>query len=384
MLKGEKIVYFANDWNADNRTSSHHVAEYLSKNNNLLYVESPGLRRPRGSSRDLSRIIKKFLSWVKSPQYVNDHLYVATLFLFPFHGNRFIRKLNKFLVILSLKLFCKKLKFQNPILWILLPHMELVAGSLNEKFVVYYCHDNYEAMPGVDATTISLMERKLLHKADIVFTVNEQLLSKVSKINSNVHLSPHGVDIEHFGRAINSNLLIPADIARIPVPRIGFFGLIEEWIDLELIRFLAQSRPSWSFVFIGRVAINADKIAHLPNVYLLGQRNYSDLPAYAKGFDVAIIPYVINEQTLNCNPLKLREYLAAGKPIVAVSVPEIRKYSDVVDIAESYEEFLARIEFLLHNNNEDMIEKRIKRIADESWDRRLEYVSNIVEEALKN
>ncbi len=339
MLKSENIIYFANDWNADNKTSSHHVAEYLSKNNKILYVESPGLRMPRGSSRDLHRIINKLLLWIKSPRYINDHIYIATLFLLPFHGNKTTRKINKFLIVNSLKRFCKKLKFKNPILWIHPPHMELVIGSLNEKLIVYYCTDSHESMPEVDRISISLMEQNLLKKADIVFAVNEQLLTKVSKINLNAHLSPHGVDIEHFGKALDPDLQIPEDILTIPKPIIGFFGLIEEWIDQDLIKFLAQSRPLWSFVLIGRVAVNADKIAHLPNVYLLGQRDYMDLPSYSKGFDIAIIPYVINEQTLNCNPLKLREYLAAGKPVVAVSVPEIKKYRDVVEIAENYKDF---------------------------------------------
>lgn len=383
MLRDENIIYFGNDWNADNKTSSHHVAEYLSKENRLLYVESPGMRTPRTSSRDLRRILSKFIMWIKSPRPVNDHFYVATLFLLPFHKFDAIRKINRLLIISSLRFLCMKLKFYNPILWIFLPHMELVVGSLGEKMVVYYCTDNYEALPKVDSKSISLMEKRLLKKADIVFAVNEQLVSKVSKINTNVYISPHGVDLEHFGKALEPDLRIPEDVSNIRRPIIGFFGLIEEWIDQELINFLAQSRPSWSFVLVGRAAVNVNKIASLQNVYLLGQRKYDDLPAYAKSFDVAIIPYVINEQTLNCNPLKLREYLSSGKPVVAVSVPEIRKYSDIVKVAESYDDFLNKIEESLRENGHELIRRRVERMRSESWDARVERVSNIVDEALK-
>jgi glycosyltransferase involved in cell wall biosynthesis len=383
-LIGENIIYFGNDWNADNKTSSHHIAERLSIKNRLLYVESPGLRRPRGSSRDFKRVIQKFIKWIKGPKKIHSNLYVLPLFLLPFHSKPKIRKLNEFLMTRTLKRACNKLDFQEPILWVLLPHITPVISKINRKMIVHWCHDNYESMPGVDHDPIAAMEQELIQKSDVIFAVNTRLCSKIKPTNANVYFIPHGVDITQFNKAINSELPIPEDIKDIPHPVIGFFGLIEEWIDQDLIAFLAKSRPSWSFVFIGRAAVDTMRISSFSNLYLLGPRPYSEMPAYAKGFDVATIPFVVNELTLDSNPLKLREYLAAGRAVVSTPLPEICKYEPIVQIAKTYEEFVEKIEFALKTNGPEQIQKRIEAVAHESWESRVEDISKIVQSHLQN
>jgi glycosyltransferase involved in cell wall biosynthesis len=160
---------------------------------------------------------------------------------------------------------------------------------------------------------------------------------------------------------------------------IGFFGLIERWIDLDLVDFLAEQRPNWAFVMIGRVALADDQVPHRPNIHYLGKRSYQELPAYGKRFDATIIPYRLMQQTLHANPIKMREYLAMGKPVVAVSTPEIDKYADVVAIAHSREEFLEKLDMVLSQQSSDEdIRRRMKRVASESWDARLTDVLELV------
>jgi glycosyltransferase involved in cell wall biosynthesis len=161
---------------------------------------------------------------------------------------------------------------------------------------------------------------------------------------------------------------------------VGLFATIGPWIDLSLIGFLAEQRPNWTFVLIGRLACSADHIINRSNVHFLGKRTYEDLPAYGRQFDAAIIPYRLVPQVYHANPLKLREYLAMGKPVVAVRTPEIEKYADVVEIANSREDFLLRLDKVLSGaDSADAIRERLSRVAHESWEDRLQAVHKTVE-----
>jgi len=378
MLKNQNIIYFANDWNADNRTSSHHIAEQLAKYNRILYVESSGLRAPRTSLHDTKRIIRKIKNFIKGIKRINNSVFVFSPLLIPLHRFGFIRKSNQLILVSQLRLLCRRLGFKNPILWIVIPHMVSVVGKLNEKLVVYYCVDNFSSLPHVEAFAISQYDRKLTEKANIVFTPSQPLYKEKKKINANTFLSPHGVDVRHFNKAVDIDLTVPEDIARIKKPIIGFFGLIEHWVDLKLIGYIAVNKPEYSLVLIGRVAQDISYLKNIPNVYFLGPRPYEQLPAYAKAFDVALLPYVLNRQVYNANPIKLREYLAAGRAVVSVRTPDIENFRDVVSIADSYETFLASIDSSLRENSLAKIKSRMEKVADSSWENRFENISNIV------
>ena len=173
---------------------------------------------------------------------------------------------------------------------------------------------------------------------------------------------------------------MPADTVGIGRPVVGFFGLIERWIDLELIDYLAEKRPDWSFLMIGRVAVPSDQLPSRPNIHWIGQRSYESLPAYGKQFDAAIIPFQLTPVILHANPLKLREYLAMGKPIVSVRTPEIEKYADVVKICDSREGFLAGLDTVLARpDGVEEVARRMERVRPEGWDARLHEVFRVVE-----
>ena len=222
--------------------------------------------------------------------------------------------------------------FKKPITWSFLPTSGEVVGALKEKLIVYHCVDEFSEFTGTDKNAILNMERDLMQKADQVF-VSSGPLYEIKKLhNPRTSMVTHGVDLDHFRKACDPNVVVPADIAGLGHPVIGFYGLIADWVDLNLIRFLSSvaSRLMVTFVLIGKVDTDVSAIKGLANVHLLGRKPYSALPSYCAGIDVAILPFVINELTLASNPLKLREYLAAGLPVVTTNIPEARRLGEHV------------------------------------------------------
>jgi len=374
-----QIIYFGNDWSAENRTSSHHIASQLCHLHEILYVECPGLRAPKGNKRDIIKTFKKLASLFKRPVKFSDKLTVYTLVQIPLHGNKYIAKLNSMLSAYLLKRICKNIGFKSPVLWFVVPHAGHLIGELEESQTIYYCIDDYSALPDVDIDAVKKMDQELTLRADIVFTASRSLTDKKQTINKNVHYSPHGVDFEHFNRVYTESLKLPTEMANIAKPIIGFFGLIEAWIDLTLIQAISKRYPTMSIVLIGRAAVDTSKLEKLDNVYLLGKKSFSELPNYAKKFDVCILPYVDNDQIYNCNPIKLKEYLATGKPVVSVFFPEIAEFSEVVFIAESNEKFVECIEQALNSDSKEKIEQRINRVKQLTWENRVKEILHLMQ-----
>jgi glycosyltransferase involved in cell wall biosynthesis len=366
------ILFFGNDWAAENRTSSHQIARWLAKTHRVCYVECPGLRAPKGSGRDLKKIGAKVLRFLQGPRPAPERLEVWTMLQVPLHRFAIVRRLNRLLMLAALRWLIWSRRMSKPITWFMLPHLSSVIGRLGETLSVYYCIDDYSALPGVNEAAVKSMDDETTRRADIVFVASETLLDEKLRLNPHTHVSPHGVDVEHFRRAHDSPGTPSLEISSLPRPIIGFFGLIEQWIDLDLIDFLAEQRPDWSFVMIGRVAVPPEQVPQRKNLHFLGVRPYSALPDYGSQFDAAIIPYKLNRQVMNANPIKLREYLAMGKPIVSVATPEIEKYADVVRIAHSREQFLAHIDAVVTEPSlPQEVRRRVDRVACESWDVRL-------------
>jgi glycosyltransferase involved in cell wall biosynthesis len=378
------ILYFGNDWFAENRTSSHHIARWLASRFRVYYVECPGLRAPQGSGRDLKKLVQKLWKSLQGARKVPEGLKVKTLFQIPFHRFGLVRRLNRRLISGSIRWLMWREGISRPITWFMIPHLAAIVGRLGERLSVYYCIDDYGSLSDVRESIVREMDDETTRRADVVFIASGTLLDEKSRLNPNTNVSPHGVDADHFGRAQDDRLLVPADTAGLPGPVVGFFGLIERRIDLELMDYLAEQRPQWTFLLIGRVAVSEQQLPHRPNIHFIGKRPYESLPAYGKQFDVAIIPYRQTKFNFHANPLKLREYLAMGKPVVTVSTPETDKYADVVEIAQSREDFLAKLDLVLGPPSSPTdIRRRVNRVAEETWDARLTEVLGIVEHCLE-
>jgi glycosyltransferase involved in cell wall biosynthesis len=377
------ILYFGNDWMAENRTSSHHVARWLAKRYRVIYVESPGLRAPKGTGRDIKKLVSKVGLALRGPRPTPEGLEVQTLLQIPFHGSPLVRRLNGQLLRATLQVLMRIANARRPVTWFVVPHLAAVAGQLGERLSVYYCIDDYASLPDVDPEAVRLMDEALTRKADLVFVASDTLLERKRAQNPDTHVSPHGVDYDHFVKAQDPALPIPADIADIKGPIIGFFGLIERWIELGLVAWLAERRPDWTFLMIGRVAVPDSEVPKLPNVRFIGRRPYETLPAYGKAFTVAMIPYHLTPQVIHSNPIKLREYLAMGKPIVSVSTPEIDKFAELVAIARTREEYLAKLdEAVARGLTPEQVRRQTEFASTMTWDANLRKVIAVVEQRL--
>jgi glycosyltransferase involved in cell wall biosynthesis len=377
MLEGNDIICFANDWDGD-PLSKKHIALRLAQKNRVLWVNSTGTRNPTASVRDLRRVWKKLRQYVRGCRPVSHNISVCSPLVIPFHGNRAARWVNRRLLSWSLRRACRKLGFQKPITWTFVPSSADVAGSLGEKLLIYHCVDEFSKFTGTDEAAILEMERDLMEKADMVVVSSSRLYETKRRYNPNTFLVTHGVDVAHFRNACRQEITAPADCAELKGPVIGFFGLVADWVDLEVVRYLAASRPQWSLLLIGEVQTDTSALRELSNVHILGRRNYASLPAYCKAFDVAILPFVVNELTVASNPLKLREYLAAGLPVVATPLPEVVKLSASVRLATTPVEFLNQIEDLLKQGKRGPDPAVSFLMERESWDQKVEDLSGII------
>jgi glycosyltransferase involved in cell wall biosynthesis len=377
MIEGQDIICFSNDWDGD-PLSKKHIMQRLAKRNRILWVNSIGNRNPTASVHDFKRVIKKLREFAEGSKNVEHGIHVVAPLAIPFHGSAVARWVNRKALQWSIRRACRKLGFRDPITWSFVPASAAVAGCLGEKTLIYHCVDENSGFTGTDKDAIRSLEQELMQRSDCVFVSSDVLLKNKQHHNPNTFLVTHGVDVAHFRKACDPGTLIPDDARSLKKPVIGFFGLIADWVDLELIRFLATSRPQWTFLLIGKVVTSTKAIDGLPNVRLLGQKPYLELPGYAKVFDVALMPFVMNELTLAANPLKIREYLAAGLPVISSAIPEAEKLKGVLHVAHSHPEFLQIVEQRIESGKTGPQMEISRQMDCESWDAKVEEFSRVL------
>ncbi len=370
VLEGASIICFAHDWGGD-PTSKTHIMRILARRNRVLWVNSIGMRRPAASGRDLRRILDKLAKGLRGCREVEPNIFVANPLVVPLPGWGLADRINAVILAATLRRLCRQHALQDPILWSFLPNVGRLLGRLKERLVIYHCVDEYSAFSGVSRETIARMERDLVRRADLVLTSSESLCADRRAINPNTRFVTHGVDVGHFARALHAGLETPADLRDLPRPVIGFFGLLADWVDLDLVRAIALARPRWSFVLVGKQATGVGAVRGLPNVHLLGQKPYGLLPAYCRGFDVGIIPFRTSDLTLRANPLKLREYLAAGLPVVSTPMPEVARYRPFVHLADGATDFIRALTTALGERSPDLDRTRALAMESESWETRV-------------
>jgi glycosyltransferase involved in cell wall biosynthesis len=376
------IIAFSKDWRSDH-TSNHHVLRELAKTRRVVWLSSIGTRAPslfgKGSKRDLGTIRRKLLEFAHGPRNVENDLWVVTPLVLPLPHSPAARAINRWLLEGYVRAVRLRLGISRFQLWTFLPTVADYVGMLGEELSVYYCVDEWSLFPYLDREATVTAERALLQKVDVVFAVNDALAETKRALVPHTFTSPHGVDHALFARALEPELAIPEDLAAIPGPRIGFCGTLREWVDFELIAHVARTRRDWSIVLVGQQLSDLAVLRGLPNVHLLGQRQHAELPAYCKGFDVGIIPYVLDERMAFVNPLKMREYLSAGLPVVSTAVPEVARYSHLCHIA-GRGEFVDAIARAIHENGPRSRAARSAAMRSETWAARVDEVARRVDE----
>ncbi len=369
---GRDLLCFSHDWTGD-PLSKTHLMRLLAKTNRVLWVNSIGYRAPNlGSKKDLGRIVQKLKQAAEPLREAEPNLFVLSPLAVPGLKRGWVHRLNTQFLRWQVRRAMRKLRFRRPINWVFNPAAGPLAGTLGEERVIYYCVDEYTHFTGVDTATLAATEQDLLAKADLVVVSAENLRHTKTSPRAETVLVRHGVDYDHFRTALDTGTTVPQEIATLPKPIIGYFGLIaEDWVDVPLLVQVARSFPGGTLLLLGKSTMDVSALAREPNVRLLGRRPYHSLPAYCKGFDAAVIPFPISEVTLNANPLKAREYLAAGLPVVSTAIPEVEVLA-ACGIGRTPEEFVARLREALAHPGPDAT--RSRTMATESWAARLQEV----------
>jgi glycosyltransferase involved in cell wall biosynthesis len=376
-LRGRDIVCFSHDWTGD-PLSKTHLMRILSRENRILWVNALPNRMPTTATKDLSRIFNKLKRFGDPIREVEPNIFVLNPLAIPAYGSKAIVDLNRGFLIRQVKKAMRRLDFKNVVNMVFNPAAGMIAGRLNERDLIYYCVDEYTAFTGV-SNGLRAIEEDLFRRADLVVVSAERLYESKKHLNQNTRIIRHGTDWAHFRKAVDGDLQTPADIADLPRPIIGFHGLLADWVDYALIKKVAEHFAHGSVVLIGKVAVDAQEkikiLDGLTNVHLLGRKPYADLPAYCKAFDVALNPFEINELTLAANPLKVREYLAAGLPVVSTDIPEVRVLDDCL-VGVDRQDFIAKIEAALAAPKPR--EEISDAIRHESWDAKVDELRELI------
>jgi glycosyltransferase involved in cell wall biosynthesis len=275
-------------------------------------------------------------------------------------------------------------QFQEPVQWFYDPMaVPAFAGKMGEILTVYDCMDELSKFRCAPPEIIE-REGELLKRADVVFTGGRKLLEAKSQHNPNCHFYGCGVDCEHFGKAREEKTQIPAELKVISKPVLGYFGVVDERMDYELIARLADANPNWSVVMIGPVLkVDEATLPKRPNLHWLGQRSYCDLPAYCKGFDVCLMPFALNEATEFINPTKALEYMATGRMIVSTAVPDVvRNFGTVAKIANGQKEFVSFCQQALEQPEPDAVERGLRMAKENTWEKIVARMRGHIKEAL--
>lgn len=272
---------------------------------------------------------------------------------------------------------------ENPVVWFYTPMALPLATRLTPSAVVYDCMDELSAFKGAPPELLS-REAQLLALADVVFTGGQALFEAKKHLHHNIYPFPSSVDVPHFAAARVAQP-DPQDQAAISGPRLGFFGVIDERMDLELVDSVARERPEWQLILLGPVCkIDPAELPRRPNIHYLGSKSYAELPGYIAGWDVALLPFAKNESTRFISPTKTPEYLAAGKPVVSTSIRDVvRPYSflDLARIADTPSAFIAACEAALDEPNERLLSRADPFLAKLSWDLTWQRMEALIERA---
>jgi glycosyltransferase involved in cell wall biosynthesis len=377
MIEGKTIICFASGYDAP-PTSKHHVMYLLAEHNQVLWINYHASRVPAASSSDLLYIARKLKQIITGISHPRRNLYVLTPMVVPLPDAVWAKKLNRMLLTIQIRLALFRIFKGTRQIWSFTPDISYMLGQFGEQEVIYYCVDDHAAFSSYNRDQVLRDEEELCRRADLVVTSSLVLQETKRDWNQRTILVPHGVDFDHFFRAVREDLAVPGDIVDIPRPRLGFIGLIRDWVDLEMVAAAADRRPEWHFVLIGDSRVDLGPYRKQANLHFLGRKSYEALPGYCRHFDVGLIPFKVNQLTRAVNPIKLREYLAAGLPVVSTPMPEVQQYDHLIRISDSVDSFVAAIEASLADGPEARL-TRSQAMESESWPQKVKTICDALE-----
>lgn len=370
------IIYLSYHLWSSMTQRTHHISRGLSKYARVLYVEPPTNFIYYAKQKSKSEIPGAIRREGKNELYIMSANH--TLPLKNYFG--FLNKYYQELLIKDLLKATNKLDFKNPILWFTFPLQLPHLGKYNEAFSLYECMDEYSELERTyNQKLINKHEEKLLKNVNMVITTAKNLQDTKGKFNKNIVLSPNAADTDFFNRIISDINIEKVKIFNNSNPVIGYIGAIREWLDWDLIKSIVEAKKDWNFLFVGPVQFDVEDLKKYQNIYFTGQINYTNLLPYLKKMDVTIVPFAINKLIDNTNPIKIYEYLAAGKPVVTTPFKEASRFGKFISTAKDCNEFINKIEILLSSMNSNIIEERMKFAAKNSWEIRVEEILSSIE-----
>lgn len=376
MISKRDIIIFNDDWGRYPSTLQHVAKVLLDNNNRLFWIGSLGLRRPKLNIADFKRAFQKLINILKKKNNaVSDTGKKPVLinpFVIPLHDIKSIKKLNTFFICREVRRVLETHNAVKPILVTASPVTDEIIGKMGESCSIYYCVDDYSNMEGAFKCIVP-SEKKIIEKADAVFAVSRVLMES-RKHKTQTHFAPQGVNVAHFRKSDH----VAENISSLQKPVVGFFGLITEWVDLELLLDCVKRYAQYSFVLIGKSTRDLSAFHHFKNFLYLGPIDYNLLPKYASAFDVGLIPFEVNKVTIASNPLKLLEYFSLGIPVVTTDLPEMRIFGDLVYLAESREAFVDKIEKAVVEISDEKNRSRRIKAEEYSWEAITEKVFDII------
>jgi glycosyltransferase involved in cell wall biosynthesis len=390
IFSGKSLICFGGEdwWYHHPHSKNHLMRRFARAGNKVIFVNSISMGLPSIRNKDLlPRVVRKLRSYSKLARQTPEGITVVSPAALPFFGSRAARDANRRLIRAQIARLARQRGLTQPILWIAIPTAVEMIGRLHESLVVYQVSDKYDANTmdhATDPATIRRLHERALDAADIIFYSGRKLFEEATRGRERSYLLEQAVDFEHWARAGSGELEVADEVAAIPRPRVGYFGAIEPWlVDQELIKRASRERPGWHWVFIGNKSRGME-IENLANVHFLPPVKYDELPRYAAGFDVCVLPWETEQAFTNYgSAIKVREYLATGKPVVIAPLPEYEPMSDVLRIARSRDEFLDLIQDALDETDAGAARARQASVAGGTWDARAEWVSGLIEEALR-
>ncbi len=379
-----ELVVFSDDWHGL-PFSCKHLLKHFAPETPIIWVETIGLRSPGLNLYDIKRAFQKISGWLKKPDRderpLPKNVRLLDPFQIPYNHFKFVRDINKRNLIKSVNRISRRSPSTRRVILTTWPFLGNLIGCLDEDLSIYYRVDDFSEFPGVRKDYILELEQETIKRSDLIVASAEKLADVENK-RGLVKYLPHGVDYEHFASGMERDGS-PDPFAGISSPRIGFFGLLNSWLDLELVCEVAKNNPQWSFIMLGPSQLPESELPKADNLYYPGAVPYEALPVQASFFDVALIPFQINKLTLAVNPLKLLEYFALGLPVVSTPLPEVVKYGKQVNIGSDLESLTNAIKNALGSTKEQANQR--KSVAEaSSWKAKAGELQNWIETALNN
>ena len=365
MTAFRELICFGEDWGR-HPTTAQFLVRQLLPSFRVIWINSLGWRTPRLSSQDVARVIGKVRAAARGVQRPDPNLMVYTPLVMPWYRSALVRDVNARFLRRAIRSLARRHGFSRYSLMTTYPAVAEVFEQMQGVRRVYYCADEYTTRPELQPQLAKALETRLLAAVDVVVTTSRALFEAKSGLHSHVVYLPHGVDVEGFAKAADPATPIPDELQALPRPVIGFHGLIGNLIDLDIIDTIAARRPEWSVVMLGPTSVYTPLLPRRANIHYLGERPHDEIPAYLRAFDVCLMPYRVVPALTYANPVKLREYLAAGKPIVSARVPEALQFGSLLQIADSADEFVLKIERCL-SEDPSLVARRMASVRNQTW-----------------